>query len=374
VRASDVIVYGGTWTFTGNSIVVAAEGISITTIATEPWRGGPETNKLATGTMIVENGAHATFSNASNSFERLVVRSGATAILTQINEIEHDVTLNSGTLEIHRSQSLGTANVSMTDSTLILAGGATNNINVANKIALAGTDNTFSVGSGKTATLSGEITGTSAITKTGGGTLRLTGTLGTETPASSGNYAFDGNIAVTGGTTSILEFHKSHDQTLNGVISGNGAVWQTGSGTLTLTADSSAFTGTFRQTAGTVHLANAAALGGTYNQVAGLLTSGSATGHVATLQTAFFNGTVRPTGTLKVNGTGTFNGATIDLGILTETNQFRQYSNDTAAVITVPLSTNSNNKLAVGQIVFTGNVTKIVDIASALLDDKTTHT
>jgi outer membrane autotransporter protein len=63
-----------------------------------------------------------------------------------------------------------------------------------------------------------------------GGTLEVTGTLGT-TEAASSSYAYDAPITNNG----TLHFNQKDNQTLSGILSGEGTLIKEGAGTLTLT-------------------------------------------------------------------------------------------------------------------------------------------
>ena len=123
----------------------------------------------------------------------------------------------------------------------------------------------------------------------------------------AGTAIVTGNLTVNGGGS------------FAGAFNGGGSVTKASSGTLTLSGDSAAFAGTFKQIGdptGSVHLTSSAKLGGTYTQdAASTLTSD----HAATLDNATFAGTVSLAGasvnTLYVK-TATFNNTTVSLGNL----------------------------------------------------------
>ncbi|MCL2711078.1 MAG: hypothetical protein FWE95_09385, partial [Planctomycetaceae bacterium] len=177
------------------------------------------------------------------------------------------------------------------------------------------TVNTMTVSDAYTFT-GGAITSTGGVTVNTGGTLRIGngGTTGSVT----------GNITVSGGSA---VFNRSNAITYAGVLSGNGNVSQEGAGALTLNGNSSAFAGTFTQTAGTVNLSGG--LGGTYAQTAGIVNlTGNHNGtfnqsagatlnstNGATLNNATFAGTVNPTGTLNISGTANFTEATLHINL-----------------------------------------------------------
>ncbi|MDL2268049.1 autotransporter-associated beta strand repeat-containing protein, partial [Desulfovibrio sp. OttesenSCG-928-G15] len=183
---------------------------------------------------------------------------------------------------------------------------------------------TFTIAEGESFTLSAALTDEAGnvnwngqtLTKKGGGTLVLTGantytgkttiSAGTLTLSGAGTLG-NGNYAGAIENNGALVLDQTSAQTLSGVVSGAGNINKSGNGVLTLSGNSSGYTGTFTQAAGTVHVTNN--LGGTFIQNAGTLTSTSGT----TLGAATFKGTVTPTGTLNV-ASASFDGATVNLG------------------------------------------------------------
>ncbi|WP_421591349.1 autotransporter outer membrane beta-barrel domain-containing protein [Shinella sp. M27] len=118
------------------------------------------------------------------------------------------------------------------------------------------------------------IAGVGGLTKNGLGTLTLTG----ENIYGGGTTIVDGTLQLgDGGTTGsilgditdngILAFNRADVVTFDGVISGNGAVEQVGSGTTILTADNS-YTGGTTITAGTLQLGDGGTTGGILGDVA----------------------------------------------------------------------------------------------------------
>ena len=116
-------------------------------------------------------------------------------------------------------------------------------------------------------TLSGIISGSSGFTKTGGGTLLLTGNNIYDSSFGTGTIISAGTLQVGNGGTSgslgtgpvtndaRLEFQRSDALTVADVISGTGSVAQSGTGTLTLAA-ANLYAGGTTISAGTLSLAN----------------------------------------------------------------------------------------------------------------------
>jgi len=160
-------------------------------------------------------------------------------------------------------------------------------------------------------TFAGNISGTGQVAHTGG-TLVLTG----NNTYTGGTEVYIGALQVGDGGTSgsivgdvqtfpsaILAFNRSDAYTFAGAISGVGALRQIGSGTLSLTGDSSAFTGTTEVAAGTLSVDGK--LGGTLTvdngtTLAGVGTVGSTT--LASGATLAPGNSATPIGTLTVNG------------------------------------------------------------------------
>ena len=122
------------------------------------------------------------------------------------------------------------------------------------------------------ASYAGYISGTGSMVKQGAGELTLTGIsnqdwridAGTLT-ASAGRYT--GNTMIASGAT--LRFDQTAGSSYDSVLSGAGQLTKTGAGQLTLTADSSAFTGNTEVRAGTLMVLNK--LGGNASVTGGLL-------------------------------------------------------------------------------------------------------
>jgi fibronectin-binding autotransporter adhesin len=166
------------------------------------------------------------------------------------------------------------------------------------------------------ATLAQTIGGTGSLTKTGAGSLTLAGantyTGGTAINAGKlvASVASLGSGAIA--NNAALELNQATDATLAQAISGNGSLTKTGAGRLTLTGDSSAYTGNTLLNAGTLALNTGAALGGKLTVASGASLSGGgavgsltlAGGSIVAPGSAGASG--HAYGTLTVNGDLTF--------------------------------------------------------------------
>ncbi|OAM88796.1 hypothetical protein AW736_17385 [Termitidicoccus mucosus] len=227
----------------------------------------------------------------------VVVDAGAgVATMTGANNYAGYTLLKSGTLRVTADSQLGLASLNRE----IVFDGAGAALELGDGFASARAlelrqNGEVSVAAAATATLSGAITGSSStLTKTGDGTLVLTGAAAATAPGFSiaagtlqGNTdSLRGNIANAG----TLVFDQASDGAYAGVVTGAGVFEKRGAGVLTL-SQASAYTGATRVLAGTLKagaagVLNAASahsvsggaildLGGFDQTVAGLAADGS---------------------------------------------------------------------------------------------------
>ena len=169
-----------------------------------------------------------------------------TLILSGTNTYSGTTTISAGTISISADSGLGTAPGSATAGHLTLNGGTLNStadftLNANRGIALGSSHGTFNVDSGTTLTVAGIVAGSNNITKSGDGTLLLSGvntysgtttiSVGTlKVSGQLGSGTYSGNISNSG----TFEYSSSSDQTISGVISGSGNLVKDGSGELIL--------------------------------------------------------------------------------------------------------------------------------------------
>jgi len=191
-------------------------------------------------------------------------------------------------------------------------------LNFTNQTTLNSGGGTFDT-NWQSATLSGTVKGSGTLTKAGAGSLTLLDTnqasgalsvqqgslvVGTDTSA----IQWAGDIAVANGAS--VDLRRNADQTYAGILSGAGTLNKYSSQTMTLTGNSSSFTGAFNVQAGTLNVPGQ--IGGTMTlQDTTLLTGTGTVGSVtaqngATIQPgnrslADING-VPQTGTLTMSG------------------------------------------------------------------------
>ncbi|MEJ1972491.1 MAG: autotransporter-associated beta strand repeat-containing protein [Lacunisphaera sp.] len=235
---------------------------------------------------------------------RGVTVNAGTLTLAAANTYGTGTTIAGGVLAIGDSDALSTGNVAFTGNGTLRTDAA---VSVANAFSLAtGATGTIDIPASIMSTLSGPITGTGGLAKTGAGRLILTGTdtyTGGTTIAAgilqvgngSGTGSISGNVVNSGG----LWFNRSNALTYGGVVSGTGSVVKLGSAsTLTFTGDNT-YTGLTTIGAGTLQLGD----GGTTGSIAGnIVDNGTLVFNRSNALT--YGGIVSGTGTLAKAGGG----------------------------------------------------------------------
>ena len=295
-----------TWTVGGSAAHATDQGLSVREITTGAAGRGSltlssnltkngigqimfvATDVVGSGDLIIDAGDVKINAGASQP-----VVFGGTGKITVNNASTLAIYKNSGTMAINRAIVLnGTA-------TLATAAG-TNDI--ASNISVAGTGNVFNFAS--TTNLSGAITGSSPISRTGAGTGNFSGALsgytGTLT-ASAGTTnlqtPFGGTLAVTGGTLTAGSTVAGNVTTSGAttVVNLNGAVAGNVSATAGTTNVNAPVTGTLTQAAGSTLGGEGTVTGGITLNGGNLNVAGATAGSLGT------------TGNLTLNGTTTVN-------------------------------------------------------------------
>lgn len=244
-----------------------------------------------------------------------------TLILSAANTYTGTTTLNGGTLRF------GIANAIAPSSAVTLAAGTTLDLNGFNQTltGLSGAGDialgsaTLTAATAANATLSGVISGTGALVKQGAGTLTLTGsnTYSGGTTISAGRLTVASLGALgTGGivNNAALEFGSTVSGTFAGTLGGNGTVTKLGTGTLALTGNSSAFTGSTSVLGGV--LAVNGTLGGALTIGSGARLQGTGTVGTTTIASGGRFAPGNSIGTTNVAGNLTFaNGSIFEVEI-----------------------------------------------------------
>jgi len=185
--------YGGGTTIEGGTLVANT--------ATLP---GDVANNAS---LVMNQGTDGTFGGAISGSGSLTKTGGGTLVLSGANSYSGGTAIESGTLVAN---------------TATLPGDVANN---ANLVLNQATDGTFA----------GVISGSGSLTKTGGGTLTLSGAnsyTGGTTIQNGMLVADTGTLSGTVVNNSVLVLNQTQDGAFNGAISGSGMVKKTGAGTL----------------------------------------------------------------------------------------------------------------------------------------------
>lgn len=233
-----------------------------------------------------------------------------TLVLTGNNSFTGGTTLAGGTLSVASNSHLGDASSSLTFNGGMLQVTGTTFTSTTRPITMGVNGGGFDIAaSGNTFTVSQAIGGTGGLTKSGPGTLVLTG----NNSYSGGTTINSGFLQIgNGGTTgslgtgtvvnnSVMTIHRSDDVTLANNINGSGGIIKRGAGTLTLSGTGSSFlyieqgnvvlTGNYSATTGISFVSFGASISGTGSLGGSLQGAG------------LFSPGVNGTGVLSINGT-----------------------------------------------------------------------
>jgi fibronectin-binding autotransporter adhesin len=328
---------GATVTFSNaglvNGSVILDDFANTATLFTGSQISGDLDLGSATAATLILDGAGAELlsqavAGAVTNFSSLVKQGTGTWAITDTLTYGGGTFLNGGILAVNSDLNLGTGALSFNGGTLeaLVAGGG---IISSKAITLNAGGGTFLADSGTASTLSGPIRGAGAWTKTGPGTLTLTGTntysggtnlnggilaVNSDLNLGTGALSFNGGtleaLAAGGGITSSKAVNLAAGggtfladtgtvSTLSGPISGVGAWTKAGPGTLILTGSNS-YAGGTTINAGTLQLG----AGGTTGSITGdVINNGILAFNRSDVLT--FNGVIGGTGSVQQNGTGT---------------------------------------------------------------------
>lgn len=333
------ITGGGTIQFAGNSrglLINGATSIDAgTTILSSGFNNRVEIGSLgADYTLAAAITGSGTAGNAG-SMSVTINNAGFRTTLSGNSSYAAGTTVQSGTLVVGSDTALGTGPVFLVLNAGLESGGAGNR-SINNDILLLSSG--MSIGNpnaGTSFTLGGRLLGGGggeAFTKTGAGTLILTG-----------NNTLSGNIALNAGTLQLgsgalggslgssgvvmangtsLVFDSSASQNVSNVLSGTGSLTKRGSGTLTLSGNNS-FSGAVSLDGGALQLTGGSSIGDTaaLSMATGTLLG---VGSSETIGSLAGNGTVvlQASSDLTTGGNNnstTFGGSLTGIGGLTKT-------------------------------------------------------
>lgn len=283
----------GTLALSGSGSIANSSGVTVASGATFDISGtssGASITSLDGSGHVALGQQSLTLAQASGNFGGviagaggLVLRSG-TEVLTGANTYTGATTIAKGaTLQIGNGGTTGA-----------IAGNVTND----GTLAFARSDDT---------TFAGVIAGSGSLVQNGSGTLALTGansysggTLVQAGTLKGDAQSLQGNIVDNGN----LQFDQDSDGIYAGVLSGQGGLTKSGSGTLIMNGQNT-FTGITHIAAGTLEIGDAATPGATLGGQVDVDSAGTLRGHGTINGNVLNDGVVRPggsVGTLTING------------------------------------------------------------------------
>jgi fibronectin-binding autotransporter adhesin len=339
-------ISSGTLVLSGNGSIAASSVVDNAVFDISNSTGASITSLSGNGNVAL--GVQTlTLSNAADTFSGIIAGvggltlAGGTETLTGTNTYTGVTTISSGTLALSGNGSIANSSgvidnavfdISNSSGVAIISLSGNGNVALgAQMLTLSNAADTFSgviAGSGGLALNRGTEILAGSNTYTGGTTINA-GTLQIGNGGAAGSIV--GNIVNNG----ILAFDRSDSFSFGGTISGSGGVMQTGSGSLTLTADNS-YSGGTELNAGTLNVGSNTAIGsgtlamaasttlnlnGNFTLANAITLSGDPTINVGTGQTSTLSGGISNgtqagdlvktgAGTLVLTGTDTYTGST----------------------------------------------------------------
>ncbi|MGI4721534.1 MAG: autotransporter-associated beta strand repeat-containing protein [Janthinobacterium lividum] len=306
----------------------ATNGGTITLVGAQSFKGLQFVNNgyrlEGTGSLVTDSAGSeirvladsATIAAAITGTGGITKTQGGTLILTSTNTYSGGTTIKDGVISVTQNANLGQANGALTFDGGALQINGTALGSMDRNITLAGNGGALDIAEANhNLTLNGTITGAGTLLKQGAGTLVLTGqnSFGGisikegKLIAQTASLANQVDLADASTILSLTDTGNSH---YAGILSGTGQFNMDGNGTVLLTGDSSAFSGTTTLNSGTLLVGDSAgqgALGGSFNVLNGATLGGSGTigSGASSLVTIASGGTLSPgnsIGTLSING------------------------------------------------------------------------
>ena len=299
---------------------------------------------LSTFGLTVNGSGSTTISGAISGTGSLTKSGSGVLTLSGSSSYSGGTTINGGTLKISSSANLGSVVAALTINagTLEIAAG----FSTLRDFSLENSSSTIQIDASQTCTISGIVSGSGALNKTGSGTLVLSGldTFSGGTVVSAGTLQLGivnsllstGSLLVSGGTLDLQSFNQSvgtvtltsgtissstgvltgssfalQSGTIGAIIAGTGSVTKSTSGTVVLSGGN-LYTGATLVNAGTLQINTNGALGTTLNGTT--VASGAALKlnnvNYSTAEPLTLNGSgISGGGALTNSGTSTFAGA-----------------------------------------------------------------
>jgi len=270
----------------GNFVLGGNTGGSGNVSVTDP-NSGWNANSILIGNL--SSGA-LTIANGGTVATNLMILSKFTGSSATVN-------LNAGGLLEVNSLTIGAGNYAFN-----MNGGAlqvtSNNLSLAVNATLGGNASSSIDTNNFNATWTGLFSGNGSLAKIGNGTLTLTGNnaYAGDTVISAGTLTFTGSTSALGGNISdnaTLIFNQSANSTFGGVISGSGALTQSGNSTLTLSGNN-IYTGNTTVSAGTLFVSNNGTVSATGTGAVSVATNATLAGNGQVGGNTIVNGTLLP--------------------------------------------------------------------------------
>ncbi|WP_315386043.1 autotransporter-associated beta strand repeat-containing protein [uncultured Stenotrophomonas sp.] len=285
----------------GSAVLTAADGTTLDTDEAMALANAVVLN----GALTLAGSNDLTLSGVVSGNGGLVKQGDTTLTLDAANTYSGGTALQAGTLVLASAQALGTGTLSAADGTAL---DTTLAAQLGNTIALDGTLNL--VGSNDL-TLAGNISGSGGLVKDGDTTLTLTGTnsYGGGTTVNAGTLVGT-SASLQGGIAnqSAVVFDQAGDGTFNGSISGSGAVTKQGGGALRL-AGTNSYSGGTTVAAGTL-IGDTASLQGDITDNAALVFDQGADGTFDGIISGTGSLTKQGAGILALTGANSYSGGT----------------------------------------------------------------